>query len=111
MYKGRIWFPRQLSGRGRISTTGSCILGIVEKGCRPAKEFDEVVDFSGVEQFIDQPVKNYSSGMYGKVSVQAIAINTTRTSSLWTRFCRRGRGVPRKVFQKFADFRGAGDSA
>ena len=28
------------------------------------KRFDEIVDFSGVEQFIDTPVKRYSSGMY-----------------------------------------------
>jgi lipopolysaccharide transport system ATP-binding protein len=31
-----------------------------------AREFDEIVDFSGVEQFIDTPVKRYSSGMQVK---------------------------------------------
>ena len=37
-------------------------------------KFDEIVDFSGVEQFIDQPVKNYSSGMYVRLGF-AVAIN------------------------------------
>jgi ABC-2 type transport system ATP-binding protein len=38
------------------------------------RKFDEIVDFSGVEQFIDQPVKNYSSGMYVRLGF-AVAIN------------------------------------
>jgi ABC-2 type transport system ATP-binding protein len=37
-------------------------------------KFDEIVDFSGVERFLDQPVKNYSSGMYVRLGF-SIAIH------------------------------------
>lgn len=54
-------FHPELSGRDNIYLNGS-ILGMT----RPEidTKFDDIVAFSGVEQFIDQPVKNYSSGMY-----------------------------------------------
>lgn len=54
-------FHHELSGRENIFLNGS-ILGMSKK--EVTRKFDQIVDFSGVEQFIDQPVKNYSSGMY-----------------------------------------------
>jgi lipopolysaccharide transport system ATP-binding protein len=54
-------FHPELSGRENIFLNAS-ILGLSRK--EVLSRFDEIVDFSGVEQFIDQPVKNYSSGMY-----------------------------------------------
>jgi lipopolysaccharide transport system ATP-binding protein len=64
-------FHPELSGRENIFLNGS-ILGMTKKEI--TRKFDEIVDFSGVEQFIDQPVKNYSSGMYVRLGF-SIAIN------------------------------------
>ena len=64
-------FHPELSGRENIFLNGS-ILGMTKK--EVARKFDEIVAFSGVEHFIDQPVKNYSSGMYVRLGF-SIAIN------------------------------------
>lgn len=64
-------FHTELSGRENIYLNGS-ILGMSKKEID--SKYDEILDFSGVEQFIDQPVKNYSSGMYVRLGF-SIAIN------------------------------------
>ena len=53
-------FHQELSGRENIFMNGS-ILGM--RRHEIIKKFDEIVAFSGVEQFIDVPIKHYSSGM------------------------------------------------
>lgn len=53
-------FHPELSGRENIFLNGS-ILGMKRKEI--LKKFDEIVDFSGVEKFLDTPLKHYSSGM------------------------------------------------
>jgi lipopolysaccharide transport system ATP-binding protein len=53
-------FHSELSGRENIFLNGS-ILGM--KRVEIQKQFDAIVDFSGVEKFIDTPIKHYSSGM------------------------------------------------
>ena len=53
-------FHPELTGRENVYFNGS-ILGL--KKTEIDKKFDEIVDFSGIERFIDTPLKNYSSGM------------------------------------------------
>lgn len=53
-------FHPELTGRENVYLNGS-ILGLSKKEIE--KHFDAIVDFSGIEQFIDTPLKHYSSGM------------------------------------------------
>ncbi|MEI8294335.1 MAG: polysaccharide ABC transporter ATP-binding protein [bacterium] len=63
-------FHPELSGRENIFLNGS-ILGMTKAEIRA--KFDEIVDFAGVEQFIDTPVKRYSSGMYVRLAFAVAA--------------------------------------
>jgi len=56
---------RELTGRENIFINGA-ILGMKQAEIR--KKFDEIVAFSGVEKFIDTPIKHYSSGMYVRLA-------------------------------------------
>lgn len=64
-------FHPELSGRENVYLNGS-ILGMTR--AEVDRKFDDIVGFSGVERFIDQPVKNYSSGMYVRLGF-AVAIH------------------------------------
>ena len=63
-------FHPELSGRENIYLNGT-ILGMTRPEIR--SKFDEIVDFSGVEKFIDTPVKHYSSGMYVRLAFAVAA--------------------------------------
>lgn len=54
-------FHPELTGRENVFLNGA-ILGLSRK--QILQKFDEIVEFSGLERFIDIPVKHYSSGMY-----------------------------------------------
>jgi len=63
-------FHPELSGRENVFLNGS-ILGMSREEIR--KKFEEIVAFSGVEKFIDTPVKRYSSGMYVRLAFSVAA--------------------------------------
>jgi lipopolysaccharide transport system ATP-binding protein len=58
-------FHPELSGRENIFLNGA-ILGMTKQEIK--SKFDEIVDFAGVERYIDTPVKRYSSGMYVRLA-------------------------------------------
>ena len=64
-------FHPELSGRENVFLNGA-ILGLKRKEIE--KRFDDIVEFAGLEQFIDSPVKNYSSGMFVRLGF-AVAAN------------------------------------
>ena len=64
-------FHPELTGKENIFLNGA-ILGMTR--AETLRKFDEIVDFSGVERFIDTPVKHYSSGMYMRLAF-AVAAN------------------------------------
>ena len=98
-------FHQELSGRENVYLNGS-ILGMRRKELEA--KFDEIVDFSGIEAFIDQPVKNYSSGMYVRLGF-AIAINIDPEILLVDEILAVGDAAfQQKCMDKFADFRKAG---
>ena len=63
-------FHPELSGRDNIFLNGA-ILGMNKQEIR--SKFDEIVDFAGVERYIDTPVKRYSSGMYVRLAFAVAA--------------------------------------
>ncbi len=63
-------FHPELTGRDNIFLNGA-ILGMTKKEIK--RKFDEIVDFSGVERYIDTPVKRYSSGMYVRLAFAVAA--------------------------------------
>ena len=63
-------FHPDLTGRENVYLNGA-ILGM--KKDEVQRKFDEIVDFSGVEKFIDTPVKRYSSGMYVRLGFAVAA--------------------------------------
>jgi lipopolysaccharide transport system ATP-binding protein len=63
-------FHPELTGRENIFLNGS-ILGMRRSEIR--RRFDEIVDFSGIEHFLDTPVKHYSSGMYVRLAFSVAA--------------------------------------
>jgi len=63
-------FHPELTGRDNIFLSG-VILGM--RRAEVVSKFDEIVDFAGVEKFIDTPVKRYSSGMYVRLAFAVAA--------------------------------------
>lgn len=63
-------FHPELTGRENIYLNAA-ILGMTRQEVR--RKFEEIVDFSGVSEFLDTPVKRYSSGMYVRLAFSVAA--------------------------------------
>jgi ABC-type polysaccharide/polyol phosphate transport system ATPase subunit len=98
-------FHPELSGRENVYLNGS-ILGLSKREID--KRLDAIVDFAGVESFIDQPVKNYSSGMYVRLGF-SVAINVDPDILLVDEVLAVGdASFQQKCMEKFADYRRSG---
>lgn len=98
-------FHPELSGRENVFLNGS-ILGLSRK--EVAQRFDEIVDFAGLEKFIDTPVKNYSSGMYVRLGF-AVAITVQPDILVVDEVLAVGdEQFQRKCLEKFAELRASG---
>jgi lipopolysaccharide transport system ATP-binding protein len=98
-------FHYELSGRENIFLNGS-ILGMSKKEIE--SKLDSIIDFSGVERFIDQPVKNYSSGMYVRLGF-SVAIHVQPDILVVDEVLSVGdEEFQRKSFEKFLDLKREG---
>ena len=90
-------FHPELTGRENIFLNGA-ILGMNRGEVR--SKFDEIVEFAGLEQFIDTPVKRYSSGMYVRLAFSVAAHPRTRNPHHRRSALRRGSAIPGQVHAK-----------
>jgi ABC-2 type transport system ATP-binding protein len=98
-------FHPELSGRENVYLNGA-ILGLSKK--QLDARFDDIVAYAGIEEFIDTPVKNYSSGMYVRLGF-SVAINVDPDILLIDEVLAVGDAeFQRKCAEKIADFRNQG---
>lgn len=95
-------FHPELTGRENVMLNG-VILGMTRKEVEA--KFEEIVNFAELWEFIDQPVKHYSSGMYLRLAF-AVAIHTEPEILLVDEILGVGdEAFQRKCFQKITDLK------
>lgn len=98
-------FHPELSGAENVFLNAS-ILGMPRREI--ARRFDDIVEFSGIPGFIDQPVKTYSSGMYVRLAF-AVAINVDPELLIVDEILAVGDvSFQRRCMEKFVEFRNEG---
>ena len=98
-------FHPEISGRENVFING-IMLGLSKREIQ--NRFDEIVDFAELREFIDAPVKTYSSGMYMRLGF-AVAINVDPDVLLVDEVLAVGdEGFTHKCLDKFAEFRRKG---
>src|SRR5829696_9489074 len=98
-------FHPEISGRENVFING-IMLGLTKKEI--TKRFDEIVRFAELEDFIDAPVKTYSSGMYMRLGF-AVAIHVDPDVLLVDEVLAVGdEGFTHKCLDKFGEFRRRG---
>ena len=95
-------FHPEISGRENVFING-IMLGLTKREIQ--NRFDEIVDFAELREFIDAPVKTYSSGMYMRLGF-AVAINVNPDVLLVDEVLAVGdEGFTHKCLDKFAEFK------
>jgi ABC-type polysaccharide/polyol phosphate transport system ATPase subunit len=98
-------FHPEISGRENVFING-IMLGLTKR--EVARRFDEIVDFAELQEFIDAPVKTYSSGMYMRLGF-AVAIHVDPDVLLVDEVLAVGdEGFTHKCLDKFAEFKRRG---
>ena len=98
-------FHPEISGRENVFING-IMLGLTKREIQ--QRFDEIVDFAELRDFIDAPVKTYSSGMYMRLGF-AVAIHVDPNVLLVDEVLAVGdEGFTHKCLDKFAEFRRRG---
>ncbi len=98
-------FHPELTGRENVFLNGA-ILGLTQKELR--RRFDGIVEFAGIGKFIDEPVKNYSSGMYVRLGF-SVAINVDPEVLLVDEVLAVGdENFQRRCNEQFADLKAQG---
>ena len=98
-------FHPEISGRENVFING-IMLGLTRRQIQD--RFDEIVDFAELREFIDAPVKTYSSGMYMRLGF-AVAIHVEPDVLLVDEVLAVGdEGFTHKCLDKFAEFRRRG---
>jgi len=98
-------FHPEISGRENVFING-IMLGLTKR--EVTQRFDEIVEFAELEEFIDAPVKNYSSGMYMRLGF-AVAIHVDPEVLLVDEVLAVGdEGFTHKCLDKFAEFKRRG---
>ena len=98
-------FHPELSGRENVYLNGS-ILGMSKRDVD--RRFDGIVEFAGLEHFIDTPVKNYSSGMFVRLGF-SVAITVEPDVLLVDEVLAVGdESFQQRCMEKFADLRSSG---
>jgi ABC-type polysaccharide/polyol phosphate transport system ATPase subunit len=98
-------FHPEISGRENVFING-IMLGLTKREIE--QRFDEIVDFAELREFIDAPVKTYSSGMYMRLGF-AVAIHVNPDVLLVDEVLAVGdEGFTHKCLDKFAEFRRRG---
>jgi len=98
-------FHPELTGRENVYLYGA-IMGLSRR--RMQERFDDIVAFAGIEPFIDQPVKHYSSGMYVRLGF-AVAVEVDPDILLIDEVLAVGdESFQRKCLAKMAEFRERG---
>jgi len=98
-------FHPEISGRENVFING-IMLGLTKREIQ--QRFDEIVEFAELREFIDAPVKTYSSGMYMRLGF-AVAIHVNPDVLLVDEVLAVGdEGFTHKCLDKFAEFRRSG---